>query len=74
MDVVTAFLNPEIDKVIYMEFPDGYNGEEILPGQALKLLKGLYGLKQAAWLWNCTMHKFLVFKLRFEQCENDKCV
>ena len=55
MDVVTAFLNPKIDRNnIYMEMPLGiewlYPGTA-LTGSALILQKALYGLKQAPRLW-----------------------
>ncbi len=46
MDVVTAFLNGNLDEEIYMQQPDGYikPGEEHL---VCKLKKSLYGLKQS---------------------------
>jgi hypothetical protein len=53
-DVVTAFLNPSVDyKHIIIKPPKGFeefdeNGKPLL----WKLKKGLYGLKQAAMLWN----------------------
>ena len=45
MDVVTAFLNGEVDEDIYMEIPEGVpqNGNSLV----CKLSKALYGLKQA---------------------------
>ncbi len=45
MDVVTAFLNGDLDENIYMEIPEGLKspGNE---GMVCKLLKSLYGLKQ----------------------------
>jgi len=50
MDVKTAFLNGGIEKEIYMLQPEGC----IVPGQKIKvckLLKSLYGLKQALKQW-----------------------
>jgi hypothetical protein len=46
MDVKTTFLNEELEEEIYMDRPDGFvaNGQE---GMVCKLLKSLYGLKQA---------------------------
>jgi hypothetical protein len=53
MDVVTAFLNGELDEVIYMNQPEGY----ITPGNenlVCRLKKSLYGLKQSPRSWNTT--------------------
>ena len=43
MDVVTAFLIPDLKEEIYMEQPEGFGTKE---GLVCKLQKGLYGLKQ----------------------------
>ena len=46
IDVKTAFLNGDLDKEIYMKQPKGF----VLPGNEnkdCKLVKSLYGLKQA---------------------------
>jgi len=50
MDVVTAFLIPEVDGDVYMTMPDGV---EVPAGRpwVCKLRKSLYGLKQAPRLW-----------------------
>jgi hypothetical protein len=48
-DISNAFLNGVLTEEIYMEYPPGYGGP---PNTCLKLLKGLYGLKQASRIWN----------------------
>ncbi|MCL1346815.1 hypothetical protein MUX68_14400, partial [Listeria monocytogenes] len=51
MDVKTAFLNGYIDENIYMDQPEGFvqQGQE---GKVCRLLKSIYGLKQASRSWN----------------------
>lgn len=49
MDVVGAFLNGDIDEIVYMEKPEGY---EVRGNKVLKLCKSLYGLKKSPKYWN----------------------
>src|SRR5205814_8392106 len=49
-DVKTAFLNATIDECVYVEIPQGVN--ENNNTKALKLVKALYGIKQAPRAWN----------------------
>ena len=58
MDVVTAFLNGELDKEVYMQQPDGYqvSGKENL---ICRLKKSLYCLKQAPRCWNQALKEFM---------------
>jgi hypothetical protein len=49
MDVVSAYLSGKVEEELYMEPPEGLL---IPPGQVCRLKKGLYGLKQAAAVWN----------------------
>ena len=51
LDVTTAFLIPKLpeDEIIWMEAPPGVRVE---PGQALRLLRTLYGLSQASRSFN----------------------
>ena len=71
-DAKTAFLNGELDQVIFMRQPDGY---EIVnkEGTVCKLKKGLYGLKQAAKLWNEKLNDILI-NLDFIQSKTDHCL
>jgi hypothetical protein len=48
-DVVSAFLQSELDEEIYMRTPEGYG-----PITYLQLLRPLYGLKQAGRQWRTT--------------------
>ncbi len=50
MDVKTAFLNEDLEHVIYMEPPPGC-ADFGSPGIIWKLEKSLYGLKQASCAW-----------------------
>jgi len=58
IDVVTAFLNPEVDGDVYMAMPDGVEAPAGGPW-VCKLRKSLYGLKQAPRLWNEHIDNFL---------------
>jgi hypothetical protein len=49
MDVSTAFLYGDADKVIYMRQPPGHDDGS---GRVLRLVKSLYGLKQAPRIWS----------------------
>jgi hypothetical protein len=50
MDVKMAFLNGELDEEIYMDQPDGFVVDD-QEGKVCKLLKYLYGFKQAPKQW-----------------------
>lgn len=62
MDVVTAFLNPVVDSEnIWVELPEGCEDhcKKHGVGKTVRLLKGLYGLKQASRLWWLSIDKTL---------------
>jgi len=72
MDVVTAFLNGELNEEIYMQQPPGYiqSGKERL---VCKLKKSLYGLKQSPRCWNATFREYLN-SVGFKESSADPCV
>ncbi|KIK13985.1 hypothetical protein PISMIDRAFT_17612 [Pisolithus microcarpus 441] len=59
VDVKTAFLYGKLDEEIYMEQPEGFKvkGQEHM---VYRLLRSLYGLKQAALSWNKELHQSLL--------------
>ena len=72
MDVVTTFLNGNLDEEIYMQQPEGY----IKPGEkhlVCKLEKSLYGLKQAPRCWNKAFGEYIK-NIGFVQSSGDACV
>jgi transposase InsO family protein len=72
MDVVTAFLNPEIDGDVYMKLPEGIHSwsSEIPSNSVCKLRKALYGLKQAPRLWYKHIDAFLC-SIDLQRCQYD---
>ena len=69
-DVVSAFLNGEIDSEFFMDQPDGFRSETH-PHYYCKLRKGLYGLKQAGFIWNRKLNSFLTESLGFISSQSD---
>lgn len=69
-DVKTAFLNGELDEVIYMRQPVGYDDGT---GRVCKLSKSLYGLKQAPRCWNKKFKDFLE-RYGLKVSEADPCL
>ena len=73
VDIKGAYLNGELlaDEVLYMRQPPGYREDS--SGCVLRLLKSLYGLKQAGRRW---YQKFVsIFNaLGFTQCKVDQAV
>jgi hypothetical protein len=71
MDVQTAFLNAEIKEEVYMQQPQGFsNGDKNI---ACKLIKTLYGTKQAPHEWNNVINEFIL-SLGFKRCKSDTCI
>ncbi len=59
IDIKSAYLNAELHDNIYMRAPAGYlkKGDE---GKVLKLLRSLYGLKQAGYEWSEELERFFI--------------
>ena len=69
-DIKTAFLNGIIKEEIYMEPPEGLN---IKNNKVCKLIKSIYGLKQAARSWNEISNDVLI-SLNFKRSDYDNCL
>jgi hypothetical protein len=59
IDVKSAYLNAQLHDDIYMHAPPGYLKAKDL-GKVLKLLRSLYGLKQAGFEWSEELEKFFL--------------
>jgi len=72
VDVKTAFLNADLDEVIYCRQAPlfGEKGKEHL---VYRLLKSLYGLKQSSRCWNHCLNDFLVNSLGFTRDPIEPC-
>jgi histone deacetylase 1/2 len=74
IDFILAYPQAQIEFDMYMELPKGI---EMADGSrkthVLKLLKNLYGQKQAGRVWNQHLVKGLI-KIGFKQSEIDECV
>ena len=72
MDVKTAFLNSHLDESIYMVQPEGFvaKGQE---QKVCKLLRSIYGLKQASRSWNLRFDE-TIKTYGFEQNVDEPCV
>ncbi|CAN0427282.1 unnamed protein product [Phaeothamnion confervicola] len=58
MDVVTAYLNAPLTDLLWMRVPPGPFGFEDCA--AMQLLKAIYGLTQAAYLWHLCLRSWLL--------------
>jgi hypothetical protein len=73
LDVVTAFLHPEVDEDVYMKLPAGVEWLDPVLSRTcnwVKLKKALYGLRKAPKLWFDAINGFLL-SLGFVQSEAD---
>ena len=70
MDVKMAYLHGVLEEEIYMEQPEGFiaKGEEM---KVCRLVRSLYGLKQAGRVWNRTFTHTIKKKLGFNTIHSD---
>ena len=73
IDVKSAYLNADLEETVYMRALRGVlkPGQE---GKVLRLLKGLYGLKQAGRGWYLEMSRVLMKVLGFKHSRSDHSV
>ena len=69
MDAITAFLNGDLDEIIYMDLPEGH--EQV--GMICQLLRSLYGLKQAPRQWYQKLENCLK-SIGFRRSAADPCL
>ena len=68
VDISHAYLNGTLEEEIYMTQPEGF--EVGGPDHVCKLVKSLYGLKQAGRVWNKTLHSALS-SMGFKHVQSD---
>src|SRR4051812_32323887 len=72
MDVKMAFLNGILSKDVYMMQPEGFVDPNNA-GKVCKLMKSIYGLKQASRSWNIRFDE-VVKEFGFIKNEQEPCV
>jgi hypothetical protein len=71
LDVPKAFLQATLSEEIFMEQPEGFhNGDR---SQVWKLLKSVYGIRQAPNNWNHDLNRFLL-SLGYRRLQSDPCI
>ena len=73
VDVKSTYLNAPLEEVIYMKAPRGVL-KPSQEGKVLRLLKGLYGLKQAGRGWYLEMSRVLMKELDYKRSRTDHSV
>lgn len=72
IDVVATYLQGDLDEEIYMKIPKGTEGFN--KDGYWRLLKAIYGLKQAGHQWKKKLHMVLTTKLNLIQTTSDDCL
>ncbi len=74
IDFVLAYPQADVETDIYMQIPKGFEIEgKTRQTHVLKLIKNLYGQKQAGRVWNQHLHDKLI-NLGWEQSKADECL
>lgn len=72
MNVKTAYSYEDLEETVYMEQPKGFENKQS-PSHVCKLLKALYGIKQAPRQWFSKKNYFFKTNLKMRNCEYDPC-
>ncbi|KAK9873685.1 hypothetical protein WA026_023685 [Henosepilachna vigintioctopunctata] len=72
LDVMTAFLNGELNETIFMKQPEGFQVSKDI-NKFCKLNKAIYGLKQASRAWNMKVNKVLT-DIGYERSKIEHCI
>jgi hypothetical protein len=73
VDFVLAYPQADVETEMFMEVPRGFEFEGSRKTHCLRILKNIYGSKQAGRVWNKHLHKGLI-TLGFTQSNVDECV
>jgi hypothetical protein len=71
MDAVNAFVHCDLDEVVYMRLPPGFNQGK--RDKVLRLRKALYGLRRSPLLWQKNLTSSLR-ELGFKEVPQEPCV
>jgi len=75
LDFILAYPQADAERDIYMRMPKGFKLKDGRDhhSHVLKLIKNIYGLKQAGRVWNQHLHKGLI-ELGYRQSKIDPCL
>ena len=75
-DIPQAFVQSILDVDVWLQLPDGvlFRGPDGKMNKVAKLIRSLYGLRNAPQLWNKALTHFFTNKLKFTQASSDGCL